>query len=275
MGAVIAPLRTRDGDARNASRALRKSPAQHVPSSSLARRGVSLSLAPHRHQARIPGRMARAIHPADEGTPCAFAALPQGLVHAIFARVPVDTRLRCSEVCPAWRDTLMARSLWTRLDLSVTSGVSHYFVIGDALLRAAAARAGGFLAALDVSVTGPTNDERTIEFDTLCDVLAANVSTLCELHVSWTSCYEVAPDDDGNLEWRPAPNTAAHFAALLEAAPLLQVLHASEAHCTEAAEMRPLLRNEPPFGPCVCGTCSCGLITRATQSWTRRTWPLM
>jgi hypothetical protein len=182
------------------------------------------------------------MHPADEGAPCAFAALPQGLVHAIFVRVPVDTRLRCSEVCPAWRDTLMERSLWTRLDLSAASGVSLR-AIDNAFLCAAAARAGGCLAVLDITGTGRMNVDRLIALDTLCDVLVANASTLRELHVSWHSCYV------HDVERNAAPNTPAHFVALLQAAPLLLALHASEVHCTEAAEMRALLRNEPPFGP--------------------------
>jgi hypothetical protein len=45
--------------------------------------------------------------------PCAVEALT-----LVFSLLPVDARLRCREVCRAWRDALAASSLWTRLDLS-------------------------------------------------------------------------------------------------------------------------------------------------------------
>ena len=38
-------------------------------------------------------------------------ALPRPLAAAIFALVPVDTRLRCSEVSRAWRALLADKSL--------------------------------------------------------------------------------------------------------------------------------------------------------------------
>jgi hypothetical protein len=58
-----------------------------------------------------------------------------------LARVPVDTRLRCCEVSAGWNDFLASElSLWTALDLSDTSGVTHK--VTNALLRAAAANSG-------------------------------------------------------------------------------------------------------------------------------------
>ena len=68
-------------------------------------------------------------------------ALPRPLALAIFALLPVDTRLRCSEVSRAWRALLADTSLWTRLDLCSTSGVRF----SEALFRAAVAKAGGQL----------------------------------------------------------------------------------------------------------------------------------
>jgi predicted nucleic acid-binding protein len=53
-------------------------------------------------------------------------------------------------VCRSWRAALEERSLWLRLDLSA-SGVSPKRAVTDALLHAAAARAGGELLTLDIS----------------------------------------------------------------------------------------------------------------------------
>ena len=76
-------------------------------------------------------------------------ALPRPLALAIFALLPVDTRLRCSEVCRAWRALLADTSLWAScINLSVSSGVAR---LSEALLRAAVAKAGGQLRALDIT----------------------------------------------------------------------------------------------------------------------------
>ena len=50
-------------------------------------------------------------------------ALPPTVVHKIFLLLPVDARLRCSEVCRAWRALIADPVLWQRLDLSTTSGI--------------------------------------------------------------------------------------------------------------------------------------------------------
>jgi hypothetical protein len=106
-----------------------------------------------------------------------FAALPPPLALQIFEALPADTRLRCVEVCTDWRDKLAERSLWTRLDLSDTSGVAH--AVTPALLRAAAAKARGALTALDVS--GAHRLSRDAGLTSLRSVLAANAGTLREL----------------------------------------------------------------------------------------------
>jgi hypothetical protein len=155
-----------------------------------------------------------------------FAALPQPLAHKIFAALQADTRLRCVEVCTGWRDALSERSLWTRLDLSETSGVTHR--VTPALLRAAAAKAGGALQALDVS--GCTS----LVHDALRGVLAANAGALRELR-----CLR------GRLEdWL----SVTILEALLGAAPQLRVCDA-DVHFGDAAEARRALRNEGVFGP--------------------------
>jgi hypothetical protein len=54
----------------------------------------------------------------DEALPCeALSALPRALVLHIFSLLPVDVRLRCAEVCKAWRDALAERSLWATCQL--------------------------------------------------------------------------------------------------------------------------------------------------------------
>lgn len=76
-------------------------------------------------------------------------ALPSPLRRRVFQAVPVDARLRCIEVSPAWRAYLTGEDdLWRNIDLSNTSGVTSH--VSDALLRAAAARAGGCLESLDL-----------------------------------------------------------------------------------------------------------------------------
>jgi hypothetical protein len=157
-----------------------------------------------------------------------FAALPPALALKIFAALPADTRLRCAEVCTAWCAAVAERSLWTRLDLSRDSGVTHE--VTPALLRAAAAKAGGALTALDVSGVWHLLTEN----DVLRAVLAANAATLRELR-----CL-------GGREpgWMRVPD----LEALLSAAPQLSVCKA-DVWCIDAAEARRALRNEGVFVP--------------------------
>jgi hypothetical protein len=89
-----------------------------------------------------PRRSARVAAVAERAT-SALSPLPLAIILYIFSLLPVDCRLRCMEVCRGWRSVLRERSLWTRLDLSHTSGVHlpHGFRTLDALLRCVAARA--------------------------------------------------------------------------------------------------------------------------------------
>jgi hypothetical protein len=104
---------------------------------------------------------------------CHFARLPHALFLLILALLPVDTRLRCAEVCRGWRAALAERSLWLRLALSPESGVTRAMpAITEALLRAAVARAGGGLLSLAVV------DCPAITRDALLAVATANAATL-------------------------------------------------------------------------------------------------
>jgi hypothetical protein len=157
-----------------------------------------------------------------------FAALPPALALQIFAALPADTRLRCAEVCRDWRTTVAERSLWTRLDLSRKSGVTHR--VTPALLRAAASKAGGALTALDVSGV-----RQLLTADgVLRDVLAANAGTLRELRC-------VRGREQG---WMSVPV----LENLLSAAPQLRVCEADVAS-HDIADARRALRNEGVFGP--------------------------
>ena len=69
----------------------------------------------------------------------------------VFAALPIDARLRCAEVCKAWRSATSAMELWLHVDLSESSGVTSH--VSNALLRAACARAGGDLLSLDIHHT--------------------------------------------------------------------------------------------------------------------------
>jgi hypothetical protein len=184
-----------------------------------------------------------------------FAALPLALALQIFAAVPVDTRLRCSEVCTGWRDMVAERSLWTRLYLSETSGVTHE--VTPALLRAAAARAGGALTALDVSgVWRPL-----YHGGVLYEVLATNAGTLRELR-----CLRKCNED-----WL----LVCVLEPLLSAAPQLRVCE-TDLWINDADEARRALRNEGVFGPLrVCTWRACApkmqrrCLCRCLPTWRR------
>jgi hypothetical protein len=152
-----------------------------------------------------------------------FARLPHSLFLLILALLPVDSRLRCAEVCRGWRAAAAERSLWLRLDLSPESD-REYCLARVALLRAAAARAGGLLS------LAVADCRRTFSRDALLAVAMANAATLQEARLCLGNDCELSCEQ---LE------------ALLRGAPLLRTLNA-DVQCT-AAEARRLLRNEPPF----------------------------
>ena len=152
-----------------------------------------------------------------------LSPLPRGFVRAVFLLLPVDTRLRCSEVSRAWRALLADTSLYTRLNLSLDSGLARFNL---ALLRTAAAKAGGRLRALDFTGQNLEADVRP----GVREVVASNAATLIELRVytdGWWAFEEVR--------------------ALLEAAPALQFLEMSVQIDRDRQVARAMLRNEPPY----------------------------
>jgi hypothetical protein len=160
--------------------------------------------------------------PAADTQLCHFARLPHAFFLFILALVPVDTRLRCAEVCRGWRAALAERSLWLRLALSPESGVVCR--ITDALLRAAAARAGGALLSLAVV------DCPLVTHAAMLAVATENAATLREARLCRGAQHELG---------------CRELEALLRRAPLLRTLHADLLY--HAAATRRVLRNEPPF----------------------------
>jgi hypothetical protein len=165
-----------------------------------------------------------------------FAALPPALALQIFAALPVDTRLRCAEVCTAWCAAVAERSLWTRLDLSETSGVTHRRGVTPALLRAAAAKAGGALTALDVSgAWQPLYNDGALR-----EVVAANAGMLRELRCCLRGREPVWVEQGSWVR-------VSALEALLSVAPHLRVCEA-DVELDDSDAARRALRNEGAFG---------------------------
>jgi hypothetical protein len=153
-----------------------------------------------------------------------LSPLPHTLALVILGLLPVDCRLRCAEVSRAWRAALLERGLWLRLNLSAaTGGISPTYAGSNALLQAAAARAGGQLHALDVGDCWYTHEA-------LLPVITSNAGALRELRD--LSCRI----DD-------------HVKMFLDAAPQLVAYEAHVASDDGFSEARRMLRNEGAYGP--------------------------
>jgi hypothetical protein len=178
----------------------------------------------------MPPRRSARVAAVTERATTALSPLPLSAVLHIFSLLPVDDRLRCAEVCRGWRAVLLERSLWTRLDVSATSGVrapQNGRQTLDNLLRCAAARAGGGLQSLDLSV-------ENISTVPLRHVVAANAGALHVLRMDTGAARAIA----SNL----AEDT-------LRAAPALRLFSAGCVQCDDAETACRMLRNEAPFGP--------------------------
>ena len=148
-------------------------------------------------------------------------ALPLLLALRIWGSLPADVRMRCREVCPAWRDALAEPRVWATVDLTATSGVVAR--VTPALLRAVAARASGQLERLFVTYG------RELQ-PALLAAVSANRDTLRLLRL-----------ESGGRGHYSAPA----FETLLRTAPRQCVVEASMiASFTDAG---PMLRNEAPF----------------------------
>ena len=119
--------------------------------------------------------------------------LPRCFVRAVFTLLPVDTRLRCSEVSRAWRALLDDTTLWACISLCTSSGMARFSL---PLLRAAVAKAGGQLRALDIR--RPTFNfslhEVLLLNRLLLEIVVANAATLTELLMD-TESYTRSTED--------------------------------------------------------------------------------
>jgi hypothetical protein len=179
----------------------------------------------------MPPRRSPRVAAVVERESSALPLLPPVLVQKIFLLLPVDARARCACVCRGWRAAVSERSLWTRLDVSHTSGVT--VTVTDTLLRGAAAPAGGELQAMHVSFA----HELTVE--ALLAVATANGRTLRELRV----CPGALGADAGGLRLLSMHDEE----ALLRAASQLHVLDVAVGG--NVADARRALRAEGLLAP--------------------------
>lgn len=169
------------------------------------------------------------------------ALLPPVLLERCLLALPVDSRARAACVSRGWRSVLADPRLWTRLDLSPSSGVT--VCVTEAVLRGAAARARGQLVALDIS-----DCFNMIGFRVARDVLAANANSLCELRVLGLRYLEL-----------PEPWTMT-LDALLRSAPRLQSLHTDWWGRQTGGDMR-ALRGEAPYACVRLHSVHCSSVT--------------
>jgi hypothetical protein len=149
-----------------------------------------------------------------------FDDLPHAVQLFIYALLPLDTRLRCLEVCRSWRRCLQDVEAWTHLIVPAPSEAIKNSV---RLLRAAVGRAGGQARTLDVSTTGLSVDH-VLRY-------MLNGGPLAALHEVRLDPFEILCDDA--------------VLNVLEEAPELR-LFACGVMWTEQYG-RAMLRNEPPF----------------------------
>ena len=96
-----------------------------------------LRLHAHARQRLAAARAANMSH----WSSCERALATPAVLAVVFSALPPDTRLRCREVCTAWRRVLDDAALWTALDFRECE-------LSEALLAAAAARSAGRLRLL-------------------------------------------------------------------------------------------------------------------------------
>jgi hypothetical protein len=148
--------------------------------------------------------------------------LPEEALRVVMLALPVDARARAACVCRSWRAFLADPSLWQVLDLTLTGGVAAERVTAN-LVRGAVARAAGQMRVLCFK------DEFTRrKVDLLLDVIKSDGAEL--QHVNTNVRFKVE-----------------ELRVVLAAAPRLQVLSAQV--YGKCADLLPVLRNDPPYGP--------------------------
>jgi hypothetical protein len=173
----------------------------------------------------MPPRRSARVAAVAERQSSALSPLPLAIVLHIFSVLPLDERARCALVCRGWRAAVSEPSLWTRLHLSATAGLT--FAVTDSALLSLAAKARGALQQLAVTFT----DE--LSHDTLLEVATASAGALRELRTCAVKGKELGYDE---------------VCALARAAPLLRLFQADVA-CGDVAQLRRMLRNEDELAP--------------------------
>jgi hypothetical protein len=177
----------------------------------------------------MPPRRSARVAAVAERASSALSPLPLPLVLHVLSLLPVDARARAACVCRGWRTTLEELSLWTRLELSPSSGVAVR--VTDAVLAGAAGKARGQLASLDVRGCD------FIIFDALLAVVQANAGALRELCAGASDAAILQALNADRVE------------RLLTSAPQLTACHADVFAFTRVADACRMLRNEAPFQP--------------------------
>ncbi len=121
----------------------------------------------------MPPRRSARVAAAAELRMTALEPLPLALAQRILVSLPADSRGRAACVCRGWRALLADPALWTRLDVSLDSGVAGA-LDANTVVRGAARRARGLLHHLNVYRPG-----KEIARHVLLAVLRANARSLC------------------------------------------------------------------------------------------------
>ena len=163
------------------------------------------------------------------------SSLPRPLALAIFEQLPLDTRLRCVEVCRAWRQLFSDPSLWTKVHFRGLRPEQRNTPLTVELLWVAVTRSRGALTALDLEWCAA-------ESMVVVAAVAASGATLRELDLNWGAAS--------------SEQHCPHFLRLLlRCAPALQELYTDVGSVAvvdswlPVAQALPLLRGEPPWAP--------------------------
>ena len=185
-------------------------------------------------------RRARAIRP--DLAHDALSPLPRCFVREVWLRLNTFERMCTYGVCRSWRASCADASLWTEIDLSFCATCKSR--IADGVLQAAAKKACGGMVSLNLGNCLRKNDDGSVTWPAVMEVLKANARSLTTLRLCKTRSCRVE-----------------QLAAALLAAPRLEALHASvafehrdwtlpeEEREANAVEMKQVLRREGQFSP--------------------------
>ena len=172
---------------------------------------------------------------------CPLEALPRALMGHILVMLPPDSKARAACVRRGWRAVLDDPALWTRLDMThvrLAGGVTHREPCHPChALRAAAARAHGRLAYLDVSSFTLGHES------VLMDVLAANSGSLRHLRVPGVKVYGMA---DVSCITRTSVKS---LEEILVAAPQLHIVEPARSVFSQWDKAPLLMHAAPPVAP--------------------------